>query len=101
MATNNELIEAINAEAEALGVDAPATEGLTNTKLANALRDLKQQSAEPEQVEEKHGHFVAKGSAITTARGILSDGDEITADDLPGGKETLAAFVKSGHIVKK
>ena len=40
------------------------------------------------------------GKAITTKRGILSDGAEIKADDLAGGKKALDTFVKSGHITK-
>lgn len=43
---------------------------------------------------------VSKGKAVTSKRGILSDGDEIKADDLAGGKEALDAFVKSGHVAK-
>jgi hypothetical protein len=43
---------------------------------------------------------VAKGKAITSKRGILSNGAEVSAEDLGGGKTALDALVKSGHIVK-
>lgn len=43
---------------------------------------------------------VGEGKALTSKRGILASGAEITADDLPGGKDALDAFVKSGHVVK-
>lgn len=56
--------------------------------------------AKEEKAAEKPPYCVGERKAITTKRGILSDGDEIKADDLPGGKEALAAFVKSGHVVK-
>jgi len=44
--------------------------------------------------------YVCEGKAVTSKRGILSDGAEIKADDLKGGKEALEAFVKSGHVAK-
>ena len=43
---------------------------------------------------------IAKGKAITTKRGILSDGDEIKAEDLNGGQKAIDAFVKTKHIIK-
>jgi hypothetical protein len=43
---------------------------------------------------------VASGKSITSRRGILAPGDEIKAEDLSGGKESLDKFVKSGHVVK-
>ena len=44
--------------------------------------------------------YVCDGKAVTSKRGILSDGAEIKADDLAGGAEALNAFIKSGHVVK-
>lgn len=46
------------------------------------------------------GYTVAAGKAITTKRGILADGAKIEERDLAGGDDAIAAFVKSGHIVK-
>ena len=44
--------------------------------------------------------YLSKGKAITSRRGILADGDEVTANDLAGGENAIKAFVKSGHISK-
>ncbi len=43
---------------------------------------------------------VAAGKAITTKRGILAEGEEIAEVDLSGGKDSLEALVKSGHVKK-
>lgn len=50
--------------------------------------------------DKKPPFYVKKGKAITTKKGILSDGEEIKAEYLAGGKKSLAAFVKSGHVAK-
>lgn len=52
------------------------------------------------QEEQLPPYYVKKGKAITTRRGIRSDGEEITASDLIGGVEALEGFVKSGHVGK-
>jgi len=49
-------------------------------------------------VEEKPPFYVEQGKSLTTKRGILADGDAITAADLAGGEAALKAFVKSGHV---
>ena len=53
-----------------------------------------------EKVIKKPPFSVAKGAAITTKRGILSNGDEIKAEDLSGGQKAIDAFVKTKHIIK-
>lgn len=53
-----------------------------------------------EKAAKKPPFYVMPGKAITSKRGVLSDGDEIKVDDLAGGKEALEAFVKSGHVGK-
>ena len=45
-------------------------------------------------------YTVAPGKALTSRRGILAEGAEIAAGDLPGGQTAIDAFVESGHIVK-
>lgn len=45
-------------------------------------------------------YYVMAGKCLTSKRGFLSDGDEIKPGDLSGGKESLDAFVKSGHVGK-
>jgi hypothetical protein len=44
-------------------------------------------------------YVMAKRKAITSRRGILADGAEVTVGDLEGGKEAFDAFRRSGHIV--
>ena len=57
--------------------------------------------AAPVKVEAKTAPYsIAKGKAVTTKRGILSDGSEVKASDLSGGDDALQAFVKTGHVVK-
>jgi len=66
---------------------------------SKAKEERKEQAAE-EQAAKKPPFTIAKGKSITTKRGILADGDEIKVKDLPGGKEAIDSFVKSGHIDK-
>ena len=44
---------------------------------------------------------IASGKAITSKRGLLSDGAEVKAGDLAGGKDALDALVKTGHVVPR
>ena len=127
MPSNKQYTEEANKLAAELGLEVE-TEGLNNEKLAALVSDLKAKKkdaerktladkaeddaaaaalakleageAKEEEAAKKPPYCVGERKAVTTKRGILSDGDEITADDLPGGKEALAAFVKSGHVVK-
>lgn len=57
-------------------------------------------NATEEKPLKKKVFYLAKGKAITTLVGILADGDEIRPENVIGGKKTIDAFVKSGHIVK-
>lgn len=125
MPSNTDIIKAIAEISEELGKEAPATEGKNNGELANILSALKAEkkeadkdltpdaaakagaqakeeaaTAKEEAAAKKPPFYVKEGKAVTSKRGILSDGDEIKADDLPGGKEALDAFVKSGHVAK-
>jgi hypothetical protein len=90
------------------------TDGLNNEQLGDLVSDLKAKARDaeldtqaddaPEETQEPAGkrppHSVASGKSITSRRGILAPGDEIKAEDLSGGKESLDKFVKSGHVVK-
>ena len=104
MPSNTDIIKAIAELSEELEKEAPATEGKNNGELANILSGLKAEKKEAYEAKAKEGKkppfSVAAGKAITSKRGILSDGDEIKADDLAGGKEALDAFVKSGHVAR-
>ena len=44
---------------------------------------------------------IAKGKAVTSRKGILADGEEIKAEYLAGGKETLDTLVDRGVVIKK
>lgn len=116
MPSNKEYIEQAQALAAELDV-AVTTDGLTNEQLARLVSDLKAEALAKEttasEAERKDNaavqkdepkklppYYVKPGKALTTKRGIKSDGQEITAEDLIGGKEALEGFVKSGHVGK-
>jgi hypothetical protein len=108
MSSNKVLIESIIGLALTLGGTAPDTEGKTNADLVIILNGLKAEKAEkapepePEpELELEPKFYIVAGKAITSKRGILSDGDEIKEGDLPDGLKALKAFVKSGYVVKK
>ncbi len=98
MPSNKDLI------ADILKLDESATvDGLNNNALVDLLATLTDGSDDDitDDVDESLPPFsVAAGKSILTKRGILADGDEITADDLPMGDKTVKHFVKTGHIVK-
>ena len=105
MASNKELI------ANILAINPSAvTEGLTNAQLSEMVKGLKGSDAAAAQADEdaaaqaladaEKPYTVAKGKAITSKRGILSDGDEVRASDFAGGDEAFAALCKKGHIVR-
>jgi len=109
MASNNDLIKSIadlNPDVE--------TQGLNNAQLFATLKSLKlvdtpaavpsdinDGPADDEAEEITAVYHVKMGKALTSKRGILSDGDEIKAEYLPGGQEAINAFVVSGHVVAK
>lgn len=105
MPSNKQYIEQAEELAADLGIEI-TTDGLSNEKLADLVSDLKAKARDAEldtqaDAEKKlPPYYVKKGKALTTRRGIRSDGDEITASDLIGGKEALEGFVKSGHVGK-
>ena len=102
MASNKDLIESILALALAAAIEPPETEGKNNVDLSAILKDLKASAEpEPEEKEPELKFYIVAGKAITSQRGILSDGDEIKEQDLPDGLKALKAFVKSGYVVKK
>lgn len=113
MPSNKQYKEQAEALAAELGVEI-TTDDLNNEQLGDLVSDLRAkardaeldtQADEPQEKTEepasKRPPFsVASGKSITSRRGILAPGDEIKAEDLAGGKETLDKFVKSGHVVK-
>lgn len=101
MTNNKDIIKSIVTISDELGKEAPDTKGKNKNQLNNILSVLKAELIEEtDVVEEKLRFIVAEGKSITTRRGILSEGNEIKADDMSGGKQALKAFVKSGHVIK-
>jgi hypothetical protein len=86
-----DLAEAVTAEKES-GNRVTAIEALED-----AIEDLAETQDEPDTAAEA-GHTVAKGKSITSKVGILSAGDEVTAEMLAGGADALSALLKAGHI---
>lgn len=56
--------------------------------------------AEAEKEVKKPPYSVAPGHSVTTKRGMINENDEIKAEYLGGGKTSLEALVKAGHVVK-
>jgi len=54
----------------------------------------------PQTTSSQEAFVVCQGKALTSARGILSDGASISAKDLAGGDEAFKAFIKGGYIEK-
>lgn len=116
MPSNNSFKKEIAELAKHLGLMIN-TDDLSNNKLAALVKDLRAKkkdaetetqsdTAAPVPVEEdnsrkKDGYYLCKGKAITTRRGILSNGDEIKAEDITGGKEALDGFVETKHLEKE
>lgn len=95
----NAEIESANAEKERLEreeLEAAAEEDSAAAALL-AKKQAEEAAAEEDELPE---FYISKGKAITSRRGILADGDEITVKDLIGGEKAIKAFIKSGHISK-
>lgn len=104
------LIKEITAESEKKGVQFSDLEGKSVLELETALTDLQNRTAPPPpgandqdddpEPDEKpvFEYSVAPGKAITTKRGILADGEEITKKDIP--EDAFKSFLKSGQIKK-
>lgn len=98
MPSNAELQAAIAARAEVLVLTVD-TSGMNNATLAETLKGLMGQKTAEELAAEaaaapapagkpgkpgkKRGYFVAKGASITSARGILAEGEEVRPGDVP------------------
>jgi hypothetical protein len=95
MPSNAELQAAIAARAEVLVLTVD-TSGMNNATLAETLKGLMGQETAEELAAEaaaapapaakpskKRGYFVAKGASITSARGILAEGEEVRPGDVP------------------
>ena len=114
MASNLELIESIEVEAKAKGVDIPVTEGLNNVQLAETLKKLKLPAGpagptvteddkddviEPAKVK-RPPFYICDGKSLTTKKGILGPGDEVKVEYLIDGEKGMKRHRENGIIVK-
>ena len=112
MPSNTKLIESIEAEAKAKGVDIPVTEDLNNSQLADKLKELKALAPAPAPapaetseapapvVEKKAPYTMAPNKAITTLKGVLADGDEVKVEYLADGEDGLKRHVENGNVIE-
>lgn len=103
MATKKELVAALVALAIVPAADAEAFEGDNTHDELTAMLKAAEANAEaaktaPPPVVEVYE--VCEGKAVTTIkRGIMSEGDEVTAADFGGGNEALDALYQK-NVVK-
>ena len=95
----NAEIDAMNAEKERLEREELEEKAKEDSAAAAELAKKQAEEAKAEEAELPE-FYMSKGKAITSRRGILAEGDEVTAKDLAGGEKAIKAFVKSGHISK-
>ena len=106
MPSNKELQSQIDEVSELLGKEVD-TSKMNNSQLSECLKGLnaelkaKGATAAPATVTNPKPAFaVAEGTSLTSKRGILNAGEEVTEKDLPGGKDSFENLVQSGHIVE-
>lgn len=120
MPSNEIYIEQINGLAAKLEKTVE-TEDLNNAQLGQMVKDLRAEVkeriddaaavaaaaekdagkvAEAEAPKEALGLRVAPGKAITSKRGIVSDGEPVSPDIFEGGQGTVESLVKRGFLVR-
>ena len=69
---------------------------------AQNAADVKAETqAKKENVEIKRPPFyIAENKSITSKKGTLNEGDEVKAEYLGGGKQSLDAHIKAGNVLK-
>lgn len=85
MPSNKELQDDIAARAAELGLTVD-TAGMDNATLAATLKGLNETPTPTPGADAPvtaSGYFVAKGASVTTARGIVADGEELRDGDIP------------------
>ena len=82
--------------------DASSDADDADTESESEPESTEQDSSAPvkEEIKPVYPFSVAPGKSITSKRGIRADGEEIKAEDLPGGEETLASLVKRGYVIE-
>lgn len=108
MASNKDIITAINGLSVEIGIEVDTNE-MKNEDLADLLSDMKAKKRDAElktqadgekKAKKKTGPVIAKGKSLTSMTGIKVAGDPVTADDFKGGKETFDSLVRKGYIKK-
>jgi hypothetical protein len=69
----------------------------------NKKKDDDKKSDIKKEVEEKEMasfFIVASGKSLTSKRGILDAGENVSADDISGGKKAFDILVEKKYIVK-
>lgn len=112
MASKEQLIETANVLAAELNKTIN-TDDLKHEELVDLVTDLKAKKKDADTItqaddapdaddedtfEEVPPFTVADGKAITSMRGILAEGDEVKAEYLTGGQESLEALVDAKHV---
>lgn len=69
-------------------------------ELEKAENALSTAEAKAKSDAKKPDYVVAKGRSVTSRKGIKGEGEEVTADHFPGGKDTLDSLIKRGIVVK-
>ncbi len=100
-ATNDELVQLVkDLEAEKAMTPEAKADKVAEKKAKAKVAEKKAKAKVAEKKAKAFPYCIASGKAITSLRGILSDGDEVCANYVPGGQDTIDKLVESGHIVK-
>ena len=108
MASNKELIAAINVLSVELEIPVETTE-MTNEALGELLSDMKAKKKDADldtqadgkaQAKKKKGPVIAEGKSLTSLTGIKVAGESVSPDDFKGGKETFNSLAAKGYIKK-
>ena len=120
MSSNKDLLTSIGEEAVKKGVDVPDTNDQNNAQLSETLKGLRalempvttaeaeaQATAEAEaqataeaEADTVPPYTIAEGKSITCKKGTLDSGDEVKAEYLSGGEETLADLIDRKLVVE-
>ena len=84
--------------------EANTEQGKESAQQASKAAPKKGAPKKPESTEKvkkkKPPFYVAPGRSVTALTGILSDGDEVRPEFLPGGEKTLSGLVRRELVIK-